>query len=161
MAAFVVVEPSAPSSVPLTGTRLGIFPGAASPSVFRAGAAFWIGYGFVPEPVANEGTRALEPDTRFELAVDGEFVELVTELESSNGTHRAAAERRDLSEWASGRLALLPGTLVRRGQARPLQRPIDRVRRVMGASVGEPPGSPTPPPLVRCADKSLCDLSVS
>ena len=86
MAAFVVVDPSAPSSVPLTGTRLGIFPGAASPSVFRAGAAFWIGYGFIPEPAVDGGKRALEPDTRFELAVDGEFVELVTDLESSNGS---------------------------------------------------------------------------
>ena len=85
MAAFVVVDPPASSSVPLTGTRLGIFPGAASPSVFQAGAAFWIGYGFIPEPAEDGGKRALEPDTRFELALDGKHVELVTELERSDG----------------------------------------------------------------------------
>ena len=85
MAAFVVVDPPASPSVPLTGTRLGIFPGAASPSVFRAGAAFWIGYGFIPEPAVDGGRRTLDPDTRFELAVDGKHVELATDLESSGG----------------------------------------------------------------------------
>ena len=133
MAAFVVVDPPASSSVPLTGTRLGIFPGAASPSVFRAGAAFWIGYGFIPEPAVDRGTRTLEPDTRFELAVDGKHVELVTDLESSDGS---TVQKQSVATFPTGlprRLALLSWTLVRRGQARPLQRPVDRVRRAVGA----------------------------
>ena len=53
MAAFVVMPWSDVEGMPHTGTRLSIFPGAATPSVFAAGEPFWIGYGFVPEPGAE------------------------------------------------------------------------------------------------------------
>ena len=76
MAAFVVV--SAPSSAGLrrTGTRLSIFPGSATPSIFQAREPFWIGYGFVPEPGGD-----LPGETRFELELDGHAVPLETDLE--------------------------------------------------------------------------------
>jgi hypothetical protein len=84
MAAFVVPAPTDPSSAPRTGTRLNIFPGAAAPTVFAAGAPFWIGYGFVPE--AREGVEAaVHPDTGFELFVDGELVALSTDLQVEGG----------------------------------------------------------------------------
>jgi hypothetical protein len=121
MAAFVV-DPSAPSSAPLTGARLGIFPGGTSPSVFPASAPFWIGYGFVPEsPARPDSGAALEAETRFELTIDGEDIELVTDLEDAHGR-------------TVHKLAPLQGALVRRGQARRLERSIDRVRRALSTS---------------------------
>ena len=84
MAAFVVVAPSGPSSAPKSGARLNIFPGSATPAVFAAGAPFWIGYGFVPE--AGDGYQAtMHPDTGFELLVDGEPVDLYTDLQVEGG----------------------------------------------------------------------------
>ena len=85
MAAFVVVPPPSASGVPRTGIRLDIFPGAASPAVFAAGVPFWIGYGFVPESAAAADGGTLEADTRFELALDGHWVELVTDLDNTHG----------------------------------------------------------------------------
>src|SRR5687767_6819431 len=85
MAAFVVVDPAAPSRLPLTGARLGVFPGAVSPSVCSAGAPFWIGYGFVPESAAGADSPVLGPDTCFELTVDGDEIELVTDVEYVDG----------------------------------------------------------------------------
>jgi hypothetical protein len=83
MAAFVVA-PIGPPSAPRSGARLNIFPGSATPTVFAAGAPFWIGYGFVPEP--GGGDRAtIHPETGFELLVDGGTVPLHTELYSENG----------------------------------------------------------------------------
>jgi hypothetical protein len=84
MAAFVVVALTGPSSAPRSGTRLNIFPGAATPAVFAAGAPFWIGYGFVPE--ARDGEAAqVHPETRFELLIDGVAVPLDTEVETEGG----------------------------------------------------------------------------
>jgi hypothetical protein len=84
MAAFVVVAPNGPSSAPRSGARLNIFPGSASPTVFAAGAPFWIGYGFVPE--ARDGAEAtVHSDTGFELLVDGEPVALYTDLKAESG----------------------------------------------------------------------------
>jgi len=84
MAAFVVVAPDGPSSAPRSGARLNVFPGSASPTVFAAGASFWIGYGFVPE--ARDGAGAtVHPDTGFELLVDGEPVALYTDLKAESG----------------------------------------------------------------------------
>jgi hypothetical protein len=55
--------------------RLDVFPGAATPAVFRARAPFWIGYGFAVDPGdGGAARRALAPDTTFELRVDGERV---------------------------------------------------------------------------------------
>jgi hypothetical protein len=84
MAAFVVVAPTGSSSALRRGARLNIFPGSATPTVFAAGAPFWIGYGFVPE--YGEGDQAaIHPETCFELFVDGHAVPLDTELETDHG----------------------------------------------------------------------------
>ena len=91
MAAFVVLSPLATGIGPRTGTRLNIFPGSATPAVLPAGAPFWIGYGFVPEPdeadaeAEAEAKWALDRETRFELEVDGEAVALVTDLRIEDG----------------------------------------------------------------------------
>lgn len=87
MAAFVVLSPQATGIAPRTGTRLNIFPGSATPAVLQAGAPFWIGYGFVPEPSDGDGKSewALDRKTRFELEVDGEPVALVTDLRIEDG----------------------------------------------------------------------------
>jgi hypothetical protein len=56
--------------------------------VLPAGAPFWIGYGFVPEPDDEdeaEAEWALDRETRFELEVDGEAVSLVTDLRIEDG----------------------------------------------------------------------------
>jgi hypothetical protein len=83
MAAFVVVAPTRPSSAPRSGLRLTIFPGSATPSVFAAGAPFWIGYGFVAD--AGDRDATIHPDTGFELLVDGQAVPLHTDLEIEDG----------------------------------------------------------------------------
>jgi hypothetical protein len=87
MAAFVVLSPLATGIGPRTGTRLNIFPGSATPAVLQAGAPFWVGYGFVPEPdeAEAEAEWALDRETRFELEVDGEAVALVTDLRIEDG----------------------------------------------------------------------------
>jgi hypothetical protein len=83
MAAFVVA-PTGPSTAPQPGARLNVFPGSATPTVFAAGAPFWIGYGFVRE--SGEGDHAaIHPDTGFELLVDGDAVPLHTELDTEHG----------------------------------------------------------------------------
>jgi hypothetical protein len=84
MAAFVVAVRTRHSSAPPSGTRLNIFPGSAAPTVFAAGAAFWIGYDFVPEP-GEGGQAAVDPDTGFELHVDGKAATVRTEDEIERG----------------------------------------------------------------------------
>lgn len=81
MAAYVVAPPSDPTSR-RAGARLNIFPGSATPTVFAAGAPFWIGYGFVAEDGAEP---AIDGCTAFELTVDGEPVVLQTDLRVENG----------------------------------------------------------------------------
>jgi hypothetical protein len=86
MSAFVVSS-TGPRGVPLAGARVSIFPGSATPSVFPACTPFWIGYGFVAEP--GDSGAALEAEsesgTRFELEVDGELAELVTDVRVEEG----------------------------------------------------------------------------
>ena len=86
MSAFVVSS-SDSNGIPHTGTSLSIFPGSATPAVFPAHVPFWIGYGFVPEPGASraEPGVALDSDTRFELELDGEPVQLVTDVRTDDG----------------------------------------------------------------------------
>jgi hypothetical protein len=101
MAAFVVLSPRATGVGPRTGTRLNIFPGSAAPSVLRAGAPFWIGYGFVPEPDEDEGEPewALDRETRFELEVDGEAVPLITDLRIEDGR---TVKKLSVADFRSG-----------------------------------------------------------
>lgn len=101
MAAFVVVSPRHPDGTPPKGARLSIFPGSAAPSVFPAREPFWIGYGFVPEPVASEGRlEALDCGTRFELCVDGEPVALHTDVELDEG--RRPVSKHSIADFGSG-----------------------------------------------------------
>ena len=87
MHALIVVTPPEEGATPShTGVRISIFPGSASPAIFPAGAAFWIGYGFTPGPSLRDSEPdRLGPGTRFELAVDGKRVELATELRHEDG----------------------------------------------------------------------------
>ncbi len=86
MSAFVV-STAGPRGVPLTGARIGIFPGSATPSVFPAHTPFWIGYGFVAEPGDTGAALAdsAEGGTRFELEVDGKPAVLVTDVKEESG----------------------------------------------------------------------------
>jgi hypothetical protein len=66
--------------------RLNIFPGSATPAGFAAGAAFWIGYGFVPESGEVDAEQlGVDAETRFELEVDGEPVALVCDVKIEGG----------------------------------------------------------------------------
>lgn len=83
MAAFVVAAPTRQSPALPPGARLNIFPGSAAPTVFAAGAPFWIGYSFVPEP--GGGRQTVDPGTGFGLHVDGRAVTVRTEDELQRG----------------------------------------------------------------------------
>ena len=101
MAAFVVVAPPPVTNAPRTGMRLSIFPGSATPTVFPAGAPFWVGYGFVPEPGAADGesARPLDRGTRFELEVDGKPVSLATDVKTDEGH---PVSKHSVANFASG-----------------------------------------------------------
>lgn len=80
--------------------RLDIFPGAATPSVFPANTAFWIGYGFAVESGARDGANTeLSAETTFELIVDGRRVPL--EIESRAVDGRPVA-RQCIAEFEDG-----------------------------------------------------------
>ena len=96
--AALVVTLSPPSDRELTGERIGIFPGGATPAVYAADTAFWIGYGFATDG-ADPEKRALDDDTRFELYVDGERVEMRTELEKGE---EAPERKTDVADFAAG-----------------------------------------------------------
>lgn len=86
MSAFVV-STTGPKGVLLTGDRISIFPGSATPAVFPAHTPFWIGYGFVAEP-GDAGVAlpdSAEGGTRFELEVDGKPATLVTDVKTEGG----------------------------------------------------------------------------
>jgi hypothetical protein len=101
MAAFVVACPRRVDGIPRDGARISIFPGSASPSVFAAREPFWIGYGFVSEPVPSEGrVEALDLGTRFELSVDGMPVALHTEVELDDS--RQLVRKHDVADFGSG-----------------------------------------------------------
>jgi hypothetical protein len=99
MAALVVVSVSQASGTERAGARIGIFPGGATPAVYPADAAFWIGYGFAAESVASaDDAPELGVDTRFELDVDGLPVGMRTDLEVKG----AAPRKTDLAEFPEG-----------------------------------------------------------
>jgi hypothetical protein len=99
MAALVVAVSSANGMGP-ADARIGIFPGGAMPSLFPAGTAFWIGYGFAPELGDDAGAQGeLGPDTRFELDVDGSRVTMRSEVRKG-GT--GPLRKTDIAEFPSG-----------------------------------------------------------
>lgn len=100
MAALVVVSVSQASGTGCAGARIGIFPGGATPAVYPADTAFWIGYGFASElgSSADAGPE-LGDGTRFELDVDGLSVEMCTDLELKGA---APLRKTDLAEFPEG-----------------------------------------------------------
>ena len=100
MAALVVVSVSQANGTGAAATRIGIFPGGATPAVYPADTAFWIGYGFAPEPGAHaRTTQQLGDETRFELDVDGLPVEMRTNLQLDGA---APLRKTDLAEFPEG-----------------------------------------------------------
>lgn len=98
--AALVVTLSPPNDRALVGARLAIFPGGATPAVFAADTAFWVGYGFAPDVGDSAGdTGALDQDTRFELYVDGRRVEMRTELQLDDD---APVRKTDIADFPAG-----------------------------------------------------------
>ncbi|HWQ23458.1 MAG TPA: hypothetical protein VNK94_05080 [Gaiellaceae bacterium] len=98
MAALVLVT-SPIAGAPEGMARLPIFPGGVIPTLFPAGTAFWVGYGFAAEPGAPAGASVGGRGTRFELEVDGRRVETRTEVEREG---EVAVRRADIAEFPSG-----------------------------------------------------------
>lgn len=100
MAALVVVSVPQGEGTGGAGARIGIFPGGATPAVYPADTAFWIGYGFASEPVASvDAAPELGEDTRFELDVDGLPVEMGTDLELDGAV---PVRKTDLADFPEG-----------------------------------------------------------
>ena len=98
--AALVVAVSPANGMGRADARIGIFPGGATPSVFPAGAPFWIGYGFAPEREDGAGARSeLGADTRFELEVDGEPVSMLSDLRRRG---RDTVRKTDVAEFPAG-----------------------------------------------------------
>jgi hypothetical protein len=100
MAAFVLVPPGPVNGHARPGERLNLFPGSATPAVFTAGEPFWIGYGFVAEPRSpSPEAEAFDDRTRFELAVDGQVVPMLSDVHEEGGV---AIRRVDVAEFPEG-----------------------------------------------------------
>ncbi len=97
MAAFVLVPPSPANGMSDKEGRLGIFPGAATPTMYPADTPFWVGYGFAAEH-ANDAPLD-EAQTRFELDVDGIAVAMLTDVQSESGV---ALRKSNIAEFPSG-----------------------------------------------------------
>jgi len=98
--AALVVAVSPANGMGRADARIGIFPGGATPSVFPAGAPFWIGYGFAPEDDGAAGARhELGVDTRFELEVDGQPVSMLSDLRRRG---RDTLRKTDVAEFPAG-----------------------------------------------------------
>ena len=82
MAALVVTVSPADGMSDSEG-RIGIFPGGATPTMYPANTAFWVGYGFAADSLG--GADLEDSDTRFELDVDGEPVSMLTEIQTDSG----------------------------------------------------------------------------
>ena len=100
MAALVVVSVSRANGNGGASARIGIFPGGATPAIYPADTAFWIGYGFAPELGDSAGTtQELGDETRFELDVDGTSMEMRTDVQMEGV---APLRKTDLADFPSG-----------------------------------------------------------
>ncbi|HLE98401.1 MAG TPA: hypothetical protein VI409_02165 [Gaiellaceae bacterium] len=100
MAALVVVTLSRENGMAASEARIGIFPGGATPAMYPADTAFWIGYGFAPDLGDAAGaTHDLDDETRFELDVDGSTVEMRTDVQMEG---EAPVRRTDFADFSSG-----------------------------------------------------------
>jgi hypothetical protein len=98
--AALVVALSPARGMGRAGARIGIFPGATTPSVFPAGTSFWVGYEFVAEQRDEAaGIRELGPGTRFELDVDGERIPMRARARKGKSS---PARKADVAEFPSG-----------------------------------------------------------
>ena len=98
MTALLVADIAHEEDVAPTSSRLDIFPGGATPSVFSAGVPFWVGYGFASDPAAP-GLASVDDTSHFELDVDGRRVELRTDVRTAEGLE---VRRADYAEFPSG-----------------------------------------------------------
>lgn len=83
MAALVVTVSPANGMAEREG-RIGIFPGAATTTMYQADTPFWVGYGFASDPGSESGLD--DVGTRFELDVDGRPASMVVEVRPDAGT---------------------------------------------------------------------------
>ena len=97
MAALVVVTVSPANGMSRNESRIGIFPGGATPTMYPAETPFWVGYGFAADPENNMGLD--EATTRFELDVDGEPVSMLTDVHSDAGL---PVRKTDIAEFPAG-----------------------------------------------------------
>ncbi len=100
MAALVVLSVSRANGNGGASARIGIFPGGATPTIYPADTAFWIGYGFAPDlGDSTGGMQELGEETRFELDVDGTSMAMRTDVQMEGA---APLRKTDLAEFASG-----------------------------------------------------------
>jgi hypothetical protein len=95
--AALVVSVSPANGLGASERRIGIFPGAATTTMYPADTAFWVAYGFTAEP----GSPATLDDesARFELDVDGQSVSMLTDVRADAGL---PVRRTDVAEFPSG-----------------------------------------------------------
>jgi hypothetical protein len=96
MAALVVVT-GPPANEGDREARIGIFPGGATPTMYAAGTAFWVGYGFAADPDDDAGLD--DASTRFELDVDGKPASMLTDLHSEAGL---PVRKTNIAEFPAG-----------------------------------------------------------
>ena len=96
MAALVVTVSPADGMSDSEG-RIGIFPGGATPTMYSANTAFWVGYGFAADSLG--GADLGNADTRFELDVDGEPVSMLTEIQTDAGR---PVRKTNVAEFPAG-----------------------------------------------------------
>jgi hypothetical protein len=97
MAALVVFTVAPTNGVSNKEGRIGIFPGGATPTMYPADTAFWVGYGFADDHADDVGLD--DPSTRFELDVDGAPVSMLTDLQSETGL---PVRKTDIAEFPDG-----------------------------------------------------------
>jgi hypothetical protein len=97
MAALVVVTVSPSNGTSSLESRIGIFPGGATPTMYSAGTPFWVGYGFAVDP--ENGTGLDESTTRFELDVDGAPVSMLADVHSEAGL---PVRKTNIAEFPAG-----------------------------------------------------------
>jgi hypothetical protein len=96
MAALVVTVSPANGMGDKEG-RIGIFPGGATPTMYPAETAFWVGYGFAAD--SEGGAEIDDENTRFELDIDGEPVRMLTDVRSESGL---PLRKTNVAEFPSG-----------------------------------------------------------
>jgi len=97
MAALVVVSVSPSNGMSLEDGRIAIFPGGATPTMYPADTAFWVGYGFAADPENEAGLD--EATTRFELDVDGAPASMLIDVHSESGH---PVRKTDVAEFRNG-----------------------------------------------------------